>query len=76
MVSQSISIPLDTATASAYAAASDRERRQLQLLLRLRLRELTERPPRPLGQILDEAGRAAADRGLTPEAVRELLADG
>jgi len=75
MVNQVISIPLDPATATAYESASDRERRQLQLLLRLRLRELTGQPPRPLADVLDEAARAAAARGLTGDILRDLLAD-
>jgi hypothetical protein len=77
MVTQAISIPLDPATATAYESVTDRERRQLQLLLRLRLRlrELTEQPPRPLADVLDEAARAAAARGLTGDILRDLLAD-
>jgi hypothetical protein len=70
---QAISIPLDPATATAYESVTDRERRQLQLLLRLR--ELTEQPPRPLADVLDEAARAAAARGLTGDILRDLLAD-
>jgi predicted nucleic acid-binding protein len=77
LVTQAISIPLDPATATAYESVSDRERRQLQLLLRLRLRlrELTEQPPRPLADVLDEAARAAATRGLTGDILRDLLTD-
>jgi predicted nucleic acid-binding protein len=45
------------------------------LRLRLRLRELTEQPPRPLADVLDEAARAAAARGLTGDILRDLLAD-
>jgi predicted nucleic acid-binding protein len=75
LVTQAISIPLDPATATAYESVSDRERRQLQLLLRLRLRELTEQPPRPLADVLDEAARAAAARGLTGDILRDLLTD-
>jgi hypothetical protein len=57
------------------AAASAEDRRKLQLLLRLRLRELTGSPARPLKEIMDEIGRCAEARGLTPELLESLLSD-
>ncbi|MFM9197029.1 MAG: hypothetical protein ACKOWG_15040 [Planctomycetia bacterium] len=68
-----IAIPVDASTADAYQSASADQQRRLQLLLRLRLRELTTRPERPLAEILDEVGRAAAEKGLTPESLASLL---
>lgn len=76
MVTHTIPIPLDPDTANAYDSASDRERRQMQVLLGLRLRELTVHHPRPLTDVLDAAARVAASRGLTEDALRNLLADG
>jgi hypothetical protein len=73
MTPPTISIPVDPETARAFAAASDEERRKLQLLLRLRLRELTTRPSRSLKEIMDEIGRDAEARGLTPEILESLL---
>lgn len=75
MLPQTISFEVDPDTASIFAAASPEERRKLQLLLRLRLRELTIGPSRPLQQIMDEIGREAESRGLTPE-IRESLLHG
>jgi hypothetical protein len=71
----SVSIEVDADTARAYAAASAEDRRKLQLLLSLRLRELTARPARPLKEIMDEMGRYAEARGLTPESLESLLHD-
>lgn len=68
-----IAIPIDASTAEAYQAASEDQQRQFQMLLRLRLRELTTQPPRPLDEILDDVGRSAAVKGLTPEALARML---
>lgn len=70
-----ISIEVDADSARAFAAASEEDRRRLQLLLGLRLRELTARPPRPLNEIMDDAGRHAESQGLTPEVLEGLLRD-
>lgn len=71
-----IAIPVDASTADAYQSASADQQRQFQLLLRLRLRELTTRPARPLDEILDEVGRAAIAKGLTPESLSSILGEG
>jgi hypothetical protein len=70
-----IAIPVDASTADAYQSASADQQRQLQLLLRLRLRELTTRSARPLDEILDEVGRAAIAKGLTPESLSSILGE-
>ncbi len=45
----------------------------MQALLSLWLRELTAGEIPPLQQVLDEVGRKAKDRGLTPEMLDSLL---
>jgi hypothetical protein len=45
----------------------------MQALLGLWLRELANGENRSLQQILDEAGRKAKERGLTPEILDSLL---
>jgi len=75
MATATISLEVDADTAQAFAAASAEDRRKLQLLLRLRLRELTARPVRPLKEVMDEIGRSAEARGLTPEILKSLLRD-
>jgi hypothetical protein len=73
MPSATISIPLDPQTAQAYGAAREEEKRKMQALVGLWLRELTA-PGRPsLQQVLDEAGRKAQERGLTPEILDSIL---
>jgi hypothetical protein len=73
MTTATISIEVDADTAQAFVQASAEKQRKLQLLLGLRLRELTTVPTRPLHEIMDDIGREAEARGLTPEIVESLL---
>jgi len=73
MANPSITIPLDPATAKAYDAAPAEEKRKIQALLSLWLRELAAGEYPSLQQVLDDFGRKAKDRGLTPEILDSLL---
>lgn len=73
MASSKITIPLDTQTARAYKAAKPEDKRKIRALVRLWLRELAAGDSVSLEQILDEVGRKAKARGLTPEKLVSLL---
>jgi len=73
MANFSITIPLDSQTARAYDSAAPEQKRKIQALLSLWLRELAAGEYPPLQQVLDNAGRKAKDRGLTPEILDSLL---
>ena len=73
MPTETISIPLDPQTARAYGAARAEEKLKMQALVGLWLRELTSNELPSLEQVLDEAGRKAQARGLTPEVLDSLL---
>jgi len=75
MATPTISIPVDDSIADAFRAASIQRQRQLQILLGLRLRELTTRPQRSLDEILDQVGRAAESKGLTPTLLDSMLGE-
>jgi hypothetical protein len=75
MTTAVIPLEVDADTARAYAAASVEDQRKLQLLLSLRLRQLTTRRARPLKEVMDEIGRYAEARRLTPEILESLLRD-
>lgn len=75
MGTANISIEVDEAAAKAFAEASPGEQRKLQLLLSLRLQELTATEGRSLQTVMNEIGRAAEARGLTPEVLETLLID-
>ncbi len=70
-----ISLHVDVNTARAFSTAAPEERRKLELLLNLRLRELIEQAPRPLNEVMDEIGRHAEEKGMTPELLESLLRD-
>lgn len=73
MPNATISIPLDPQTAEAYNAASADEKLKMQALVRYWLRELTLSEGPSLAQIMDEIGRKAQERGLTPEILDSIL---
>ena len=73
MVNSTITIPLDLQTARAFDSASPDEKRKMQALLSLWLRELAAGEHTSLQQVLDEVGRKAQARGLTPEMLDSLL---
>jgi hypothetical protein len=66
-------IPLDPQTAQAYDSATPEEKRKIQALLGLWVRELAAGEFPSLQQVLDEVGRKAKGRGLTPEMLDSLL---
>ena len=75
MATLNITIEVDEAAGRAFAEASPDEQQKLQLLLSLRLQELTATQGRTLQSVMDETGRAAEGRGLTPEFLENLLRD-
>jgi len=73
MPNPTITIPLDPQTARAYDSAGPEEKQKIQALLSLWLRELATSQYPSLQQVLDEVGRKARARGLTPETLDALL---
>jgi hypothetical protein len=73
MSKSTITIPLDPETARAYDSATPEEKRKMQALLSLWLRELAAGEQTSVQQVLEEVGRKARDRGLTPEMLDSLL---
>jgi hypothetical protein len=73
MPNPTITIPLDPQTANAYDSAAPEEKRKIQALLSLWVRELAAGQYPSLQEVLDEVGRKAKARGLTPEVLDSLL---
>jgi len=78
MAAATLTIQVSEEAARAFAQVSPEDQRKIQLLLDLRLRDLTISPPprKPLQTIMDEIGKNAAARGLTPAVLESLLNDG
>jgi hypothetical protein len=69
---RAISIQVTDKAARVYEAASPQERRKLDALLTLRLTEATA-GNRSLEDLMDDLGRKARERCLTPELLDEIL---
>jgi hypothetical protein len=78
MATATLTIQVSEEAARAFTQVSPEDQRKIQLLLDLRLRDLTISPPprKPLQTIMDEIGKNAAARGLTPAVLESLLNDG
>ncbi len=72
MLTEEITIRVDTEAARAYRAASEHERRKLDLLLSLRLQDALH-PSGSLQDLLRELSQKAQQRGLTPEILESIL---
>ena len=77
MATASLTIEVSEEAARAFTQVSPEDQRKIQLLLDLRLRDLTISPPpkRSLQTVMDEIGKNAAARGLTPDGLESLLND-
>lgn len=73
MVKPTITIPLDPQTARVYDSAAPEQKRKMQAIVSLWLRELAAGEYPSLEQVLDDVGRKAKARGLTPEMLDSLL---
>jgi hypothetical protein len=78
MATANLTIQVSEEAARAFTQVSPEDQRKIQLLLDLRLRDLTISPlPRKsLQAVMDEIGKNAAARGLTPDILESLLNDG
>jgi hypothetical protein len=65
MATESITINVDAEAAQVYKSASPEARRKLEALLSLQLLAAFETLP-SLREIMDDIGRKAQERGLTP----------
>jgi hypothetical protein len=66
---------VDAETAQAFNSARDEERKKIRALLGLWLRDQKRSNGIALTQIMDEIGRKAQARGLTPEILESILRD-
>jgi hypothetical protein len=77
MATSTLTIQVSEEAARAFAQVSPEDQRKIQSLLDLRLRDLTisPLPRRFLQAVMNEIGKNAAARGLTPAGVESLLND-
>lgn len=75
MKTDAITIRVDPETAQAYRSASPDERDKIDTLLTLKLREAVHSQV-SLQHLMDEIGRDAQARGLTPTILESILNEG
>ena len=72
VMTEQITVSVDSDVANIYRSVSDKERRKLDLLVNLRLRNATE-SGKSLRETMLEISRNAQRRGLTPDALQSIL---
>lgn len=73
MITETITLQVDPDAASIFKSASSEEREKLQVLLGIWLRQLGKDQSSSLRQTMDEVSNKAKARGLTAEALEEIL---
>jgi len=73
MATETITIQVDREAARAFKDAPLAERKKMQALLSLWLRDVATAEPATLKEIMNDLGRKARARGLTPDLLEDLL---
>ena len=73
MSTEAITLEIDSEAAQAFKSVSVEEREKLQILLGIWLKEYANAEAASLKETLDEIGRKAESRGLTPEILESIL---
>ena len=73
MGTEPITLQVDPDAANIFKSASDEEREKVQVLLGIWLRQLGKEEARPLREMMEEISSNAKARGLTAEALEEIL---
>ena len=73
MITETITLQVDPDAASIFKSASSEEREKLQVLLGIWLRQLGKDQSLSLRQTMHEISNKAKARGLTAEALEEIL---
>ena len=73
MSTEAITLEIDSEAAQAFKSISHEEREKLQVLLGIWLKEYARADAASLRETMDEIGRKAQGRGLTPEILESIL---
>jgi hypothetical protein len=73
MTTETITLQIDPDAANIFRSASSEQREKLQVLMGIWLRQLGKDQSSSLRQTMDEISNKAKARGLTAEAVEEIL---
>jgi hypothetical protein len=73
MVTETVNIQLDSEAARVFKTAPPEEQKKIEVLLSLWLKEIAATEKLSLKEVMDDIGRTAQERGLTPEILESLL---
>ena len=73
MVTEPITLQIEVDAARAFRSASADEQEKLQTLMSVLLREYAKTDATSLKRTMDEIGKRAQERGLTPELLDSIL---
>ena len=73
MATEGITIKVDSDAARAFNTAPAAEQRKMEALLSLWLKEIAAADARPLEEVMDDIGREAQRRRMTPEILESIL---
>jgi hypothetical protein len=73
MATETITKQLDSEAASVFRAARPEEQKRMEALLSLWLKEIASTENLSLKEVMDDMGRKAQERGLTPEILESIL---
>lgn len=73
MSTEAITIELDSEAARVFKTAPPEEQKKMEVLLGLWLKEFAAAETRSLKEVMDETGRKAGERGMTPEILESIL---
>ncbi len=75
MTTETITLEIDSEAARLFDSASAEDREKLKVLLGVWLKEYV-RADATLKEVMNELGRSAQERGLTPEILESILEEG
>jgi hypothetical protein len=73
MATETITIQLDSEAARVFKAARPEDQKKMEALLSLWLKEIATTENLSLKEEMDDIGRTAQERGLTPEILETIL---
>jgi hypothetical protein len=73
MATETITIQLDSEAARVFKAAQPEEQKKMEALLGLWLKEIATTENLFLKEVMDDIGRTAQERGITPEILESIL---
>lgn len=75
MATEAITIQVDRDAARVFNTAPPEEQKKMEVLVSLWLKEIASADARSLKEVMDEIGREAQRRGMTPEILESILND-